>query len=153
MLLTKTMLTRCSCSLSSARLIVRPTPTPAAAVVVPSRRQASTASGPPPPTPLHGHKAPHLLTLADLSISQIDTLVQSARGFKRHYKQLEGPSNVHRLSQVGNGQYGEKSLSDKTVALMFSKRSTRTRVASETSVKLLGASSRPPAVVVVQCSC
>lgn len=68
---------------------------------------------------------PHLLTLADYSAEEIASLVQAALAFKLVAKKW-GPALL------------PKTLQDRTVALMFSKRSTRTRVASETSVALLG---------------
>ncbi|EJT51665.1 ornithine carbamoyltransferase [Trichosporon asahii var. asahii CBS 2479] len=68
---------------------------------------------------------PHLLTLADYSAEEIADLVKSALAFKVVAKKWGN-------TEVPN------SLQDRTVALMFSKRSTRTRVASETSVAMLG---------------
>lgn len=76
---------------------------------------AQRAQGPPP----------HLLTLADYSTEEIVALVQDALALKLVSKKY-GPSVL------------PKSLANRTVALMFSKRSTRTRVASETSVASLG---------------
>lgn len=71
--------------------------------------------------------APSFLSLADLSTQQITRLVALAQHFKSNVKPpVNGAAKI------------EKSLADKTVALLFSKRSTRTRIASETSVKLLG---------------
>ncbi len=72
-----------------------------------------------PPTP------PHLVTLADLSIPQISGLIKSSIAMK-HLVKSGGRSNVRR------------NLQDQTVALMFSKRSTRTRVASESATAMLG---------------
>lgn len=69
----------------------------------------------------------NLLTLADLSIPELDALIQRAADFKKTCKQ-------HALKSGAI----EHSLQDKTVALIFSKRSTRTRVASESSAALLG---------------
>jgi ornithine carbamoyltransferase len=68
---------------------------------------------------------PHLLTLADLSPAQITSLLQSAITFKH-------------LSKTVSPTRAEQTLDARTVALLFSKRSTRTRVASETSAKILG---------------
>lgn len=68
---------------------------------------------------------PHLLTLADLSPGQIKHLLQSAMTFK-HLCKTVSPSSA------------EQTLDARTVALIFSKRSTRTRVASETSARILG---------------
>lgn len=81
-----------------------------------------------------GRKPPHLLTLADLSQPQIQELVSSAIAFKTHYKADQPPA----LTALG--EIGHQSLAQKTVALMFNKRSTRTRVASETATQLLGSS-------------
>jgi ornithine carbamoyltransferase len=79
-----------------------------------------------------GLKPPHLLTLADLKVSQIQSLITSAIEFKRQCKAGAIPL------EKANDKTITKSLENKTVALMFNKRSTRTRVASETSIKLLG---------------
>ena len=68
---------------------------------------------------------PHLITLADLSPDQISFLLRSAIVFKTICKG-ESPLSVY------------QSLGGRTVAMMFSKRSTRTRVASETATGLLG---------------
>ena len=70
-------------------------------------------------------RPPHLLTLADLSPAQITSLIQSAITFKH-------------LSKNGSPTRVEQTLDARTIALLFAKRSTRTRVASETSVKMLG---------------
>ena len=67
------------------------------------------------------------MTLADLAPEQIASLLKSAIVFKHVVKQLS-PLAV-RLS-----------LSGRTVAMVFNKRSTRTRVASETAINLLGGS-------------
>lgn len=71
--------------------------------------------------------APSFLSLADLSTPEITRLVALSHHFKSQCKPpVNAPSKL------------EKSLADKTIGLLFSKRSTRTRVASETSTKLLG---------------
>lgn len=67
----------------------------------------------------------HLMTLADLSTAQISTLINQSIMYKHTYQNVSAQSMRH-------------SLSDRTIALMFSKRSTRTRVASESAVRLLG---------------
>ncbi|KAF8938161.1 ornithine carbamoyltransferase [Dissophora ornata] len=66
---------------------------------------------------------PHLLTDNDLSPKQLSDIIQSACQFK-HQANLGKPSGA--------------PLAGKTMALMFSKRSTRTRVATETAVAYLG---------------
>lgn len=63
-----------------------------------------------------------LLSLADLSVSELRALVQRAAAFK---------------AAAGRAPLSQ-SLSSHTIALIFSKRSTRTRVASETSAVALG---------------
>ncbi|KAF6763691.1 ornithine carbamoyltransferase 1 [Ephemerocybe angulata] len=67
------------------------------------------------------HKAvPHLMTLADLTEPW---LLPHGALAKKHASKLKLPS---------------QSLFNKTIALLFSKRSTRTRLAAETSATLLG---------------
>ena len=72
-----------------------------------------------------GTPPPHLKTLADLSVEQLADLVRTALIFKFMAKNTS-------LSSI------EPSLQGKTIAMIFNKRSTRTRVASETSTVLLG---------------
>ncbi|KAF9437162.1 ornithine carbamoyltransferase [Entomortierella beljakovae] len=67
---------------------------------------------------------PHLLTDNDLSAKQLSDIIQTACQFKHQAKTLGKPSDA--------------PLAGKTMALMFSKRSTRTRVATETAVAYLG---------------
>ena len=71
-------------------------------------------------------RAPSLLTLADISVEQIESLLQRSSQFKQAAKR-DGPAAA-----------ALQTLDKKTIAILFSKRSTRTRVASETSVALLG---------------
>ncbi|WFD31675.1 ornithine carbamoyltransferase [Malassezia sp. CBS 17886] len=70
-------------------------------------------------------RVPSLLTLGQLSVAELDALLQRSAHFKAAAKR---------------GRAGDvrKSLQDKNIAVMFSKRSTRTRVASETSATALG---------------
>lgn len=65
-----------------------------------------------------------LLTLADLSTSELDGLVRRAAELKGALKR--GQPSVH------------PSLAGKSIGILFTKRSTRTRIASETSVATLG---------------
>jgi ornithine carbamoyltransferase len=102
---------------------------------------ATSSPNLPPPA---GPRPPHLLTLADLNVQQIQTLITSACEFKAAVKAEAIP--VSARAKDGSSTKGAlkpvvKTLENKTVALIFNKRSTRTRVATETSVKLLGASS------------
>lgn len=89
-------------------------------------------------------KPPHLLTLADLSINEIQSLVSYAINAKKFIKDhssshsndlsnLHTNSNPNEIKAIKN-----KLLNNKTIGLMFSKRSTRTRIASESSINLLG---------------
>lgn len=76
---------------------------------------------------------PHLMTLADLSGPQIQRAVSHAY----HLKQLSTPLLAPQLRSRKQPPPSQ-SLLNKSIALLFSKRSTRTRVAAETSAVLLG---------------
>ncbi|KAG9126500.1 ornithine carbamoyltransferase [Ceratobasidium sp. 392] len=79
-------------------------------------------------------KVPHLMTLADLSVGQLNRVLGHSAALKRISKPLLEPytTGARSLPAV------EQTLANKTIALVFSKRSTRTRVAAETSAILLG---------------
>lgn len=68
----------------------------------------------------------HLLSIADLSAEEFTTLVRNARSHKVAIKSGTTPKNL-----LG-------SLTGKTVAMMFNKRSTRTRISTEAAVTTLG---------------
>jgi ornithine carbamoyltransferase len=74
------------------------------------------------------------MSLADLSVGQINRALTHSAALKRASKPLLGPytPSTRSLPPI------EQTLANKTVALLFSKRSTRTRVAAETSTVLLG---------------
>lgn len=72
-----------------------------------------------------GEAPPHLKTLADLSPAEITKLISNAFSMKAQAKSAV-PLRIR------------QSLYGQTIALIFNKRSTRTRVASETATKLLG---------------
>ena len=80
---------------------------------------------------------PQLMTLADLSGPQINRIVSHAYYLKKLSTPWLAP-------QLGSGKPGphlrmpSQSLFNKSIALLFSKRSTRTRVAAETAALLLG---------------
>ncbi|KAJ2812064.1 ornithine carbamoyltransferase, partial [Coemansia sp. 'formosensis'] len=67
-----------------------------------------------------------LISLGDYSAEQIGALVESAADFKRKTK------------YEGQAFHPDEPLKGKTIAMLFSKRSTRTRVASESSIAYLG---------------
>lgn len=71
----------------------------------------------------------HLLSIADLSSVELATLVLNAHSHKQSIKSGSVPESL-----LG-------SLTHKTVALMFSKRSTRTRVSTESAITTMGGSS------------
>ncbi|KAL8824000.1 MAG: hypothetical protein Q9170_008276 [Blastenia crenularia] len=87
-----------------------------------ARLHHSTASTP-PTSPF----APrHLLSIADLSSTELTTLVRNA---SRHKQAIKSGSIPEKL--LG-------ALTGKTIAMPFSKRSTRTRVSTESAVATLG---------------
>ncbi|KAI9158453.1 putative ornithine carbamoyl transferase [Paramyrothecium foliicola] len=68
----------------------------------------------------------HLLSIADLTPAELSTLVRNAAIRKQTVKADAAPKDL------------ALGLSGKTVAMMFNKRSTRTRVSTEAAVTMLG---------------
>ncbi|KAG0651812.1 Ornithine transcarbamylase [Hyphodiscus hymeniophilus] len=68
----------------------------------------------------------HLLSIADVTPSELTTLVRNASTSKTAIKSGSVPKNLL------------NSLNGKTVAMMFNKRSTRTRVSTEAAVATMG---------------
>ncbi|KAL3410839.1 hypothetical protein V8F44DRAFT_635404 [Aspergillus fumigatus] len=68
----------------------------------------------------------HFLSIADLTPTEFATLVRNASSYKRSIKSGSVPQNL-----LG-------ALNGKTVAMMFSKRSTRTRISTEGAVVRMG---------------
>ncbi|EFX06637.1 ornithine carbamoyltransferase [Grosmannia clavigera kw1407] len=68
----------------------------------------------------------HLMSIADLSSNELAKLVLNAAEYKAAYKAGNFPEKL------------KGSLSGPAVALMFSKRSTRTRVSTESAVSMMG---------------
>ncbi|KAG6001808.1 hypothetical protein E4U43_001231 [Claviceps pusilla] len=68
----------------------------------------------------------HLMTIGDLTPSEFTSLVRNAAARKQSVKAGQTPTQL------------STSLAGQTVAMMFSKRSTRTRVSTEAAVKILG---------------
>jgi ornithine carbamoyltransferase len=80
-----------------------------------------------PATPPTSPFAPrHLLSIADLAPVELTTLVRNAHSHKQAIK-----SGLVPKSLLG-------SLNGNTVAMMFNKRSTRTRVSTEAAVSIMG---------------
>ncbi|KAL5120550.1 ornithine carbamoyltransferase [Pleosporales sp. CAS-2024a] len=93
------------------------------------RRPYSLAASPasPPPSPF----APrHLLSVADVSPAELTTLVRNAAQHKTALKSGTG--------EIPHAMRG--ALAGKTVAMTFSKRSTRTRVSTEGAIAAFGGS-------------
>lgn len=81
---------------------------------------------------------PHLLTLADLTGPQIRQLVSHSHRLKHQSLPWLQPKGSVPAKQLARLALPSQSLFNKTIALLFSKRSTRTRIAAETSASLLG---------------
>ncbi len=78
---------------------------------------------------------PHLMTLADLSPAQITRLLSHAHHLKQISRPWLAPQKRGSKTQL---RMPSQSLFMKSIALLFSKRSTRTRVSAETAATLLG---------------
>jgi len=75
-------------------------------------------------------KTKHLLSIADLSVPELNSLLSRSAELKHSVK--------NRGTLPGITEFTPGPLTGETVALMFSKRSTRTRVSTESAVALLG---------------
>jgi ornithine carbamoyltransferase len=75
---------------------------------------------------INSQKPNHFITTADYTAEQLLDLVHRAIQFKVESKYSHPKART------------ERPLAGKTLALIFSKRSTRTRVATETAVSYLG---------------
>ena len=81
-------------------------------------------------------RPPHLMTLADLSGPQITRILNHTL----HLKRRSTPWLLPQKNEIKKDKMRlpSQSLFGKSIALLFSKRSTRTRLAAETSVEILG---------------
>jgi ornithine carbamoyltransferase len=77
------------------------------------------------------------MTLADLSPAQINRVLAHSYALKRQSLPWLEPQGIQRQKDP-KFRLPPQSLFNKTIALLFSKRSTRTRLAAETSSVLLG---------------
>jgi ornithine carbamoyltransferase len=79
---------------------------------------------------------PHLTSLADLTVPQLNRVITHAHRLKRMSTPWLAPQgsvpNINKMSMPS------QSLFSKSIALLFSKRSTRTRLSAETAAELLG---------------
>ncbi|KAG6868903.1 hypothetical protein C0993_008201 [Termitomyces sp. T159_Od127] len=81
---------------------------------------------------------PHLMTLADLSVHQIQRLLRHSLHLKQTSLPWLQPQGSLPFKKQSKLRLPSQSLFNKTIALLFSKRSTRTRLAAETGALLLG---------------
>jgi len=75
-------------------------------------------------------KTRHFLSIADLSVPELHSILARSAELKHSVK--------GRGLLPGVNQFTPGPLAGQTVAMMFSKRSTRTRVSTESAVVLLG---------------
>lgn len=76
---------------------------------------------------------PHLLTLADLTAPQISRIIHHSLALKQTSLPWLAPQKLSSTYRLPS-----QSLFNKSIALIFSKRSTRTRLSAETASELLG---------------
>ncbi|KAF8063515.1 ornithine carbamoyltransferase 1 [Lyophyllum atratum] len=85
-----------------------------------------------------GRAVPHLMTLADLSVPQIKRLLAHSHHLKQVSLPWLEPQGSIAREKMQKLRLPSQSLFNKTIALLFAKRSTRTRLAAETGATLLG---------------
>lgn len=80
----------------------------------------------------------HLMSLADLTVPQINHVLQHALRLKQTSTKYLAPIEPRSVNQKLLRTLPQQTLSHSTIAMLFSKRSTRTRVSAETAAVLLG---------------
>ena len=80
----------------------------------------------------------HLMSLADLSVKEINHVLHHSLILKHASKKLHKHLDPTKPGSRASLLVPTQSLARSTIALLFSKRSTRTRVAAETAAVLLG---------------
>jgi ornithine carbamoyltransferase len=75
-------------------------------------------------------KTRHLLSIADLSVPELTSILSRSAELKQSVKA--------RNLLPGSTEFTPGPLAGQSVAMMFSKRSTRTRVSTESAIALLG---------------
>ena len=78
------------------------------------------------------------MTLADLSVLQIQNVLTHALRLKNISLKYLQPTKPHPINSRLLRDFPPQSLAHSSIALLFSKRSTRTRVSAETAAVLLG---------------
>ncbi|KJX92242.1 ornithine carbamoyltransferase like protein [Zymoseptoria brevis] len=91
------------------------------------RQYTTTTTSPAQPTTTSPFAPRHFLSISDLTPTELTTLVRNASTYKSTIK-----------SGSGIPPHLAQTLQSQTLALMFTKRSTRTRVSSESAITLLG---------------
>lgn len=92
--------------------------------ICPSRSYSSSSTGAIPV------RTRHLLSIADLSVPELTSLLSRSAELKHSVKT--------RSLLPGVNEFTPGPLNGQSVAMMFSKRSTRTRVSTESAIALLG---------------
>jgi ornithine carbamoyltransferase len=83
-------------------------------------------------------RVPHLMTLADVNVPTLHRILKHSHTLKKVSQPWLLPQGFAQKGKGGQLRMPSQSLFAKSVALLFSKRSTRTRLSAETAAELLG---------------